>query len=345
MAKKLTAGTNISHRDIITAIRNGEYAPIYLLMGEESYYIDRIANFIADNILTEEEKGFNLITMYCTRETNVADIINSAKKYPMMSKYQILIVKECQNLLKFDDLQFYVQKPLESTILVLCYKNGTVDRRKKTVAMIEKVGVVYESKKLRDGQLPTFIDEYLQRKKVTIEDRARMMLVDSIGSDLNRMASELDKLYVTLPEGVNRITPELIEKNIGISKEFNNFELRNAIIERNVFKANQIINYFNDNPKDNAPVVTIAMLFNFFAGVMQAYYAPVKTEQGLMEQLELRNSWQLRDYQNAMRNYSALKTMQIIGQLRQADAKLKGIEKGSTTDADIMRELIYFILH
>ena len=172
-----------------------------------------------------------------------------------------------------------------------------------------------------------------------------MMLVDSIGSDLNRMASELDKLYVTLPEGVNRITPELIEKNIGISKEFNNFELRNAIIERNVFKANQIINYFNDNPKDNAPVVTIAMLFNFFAGVMQAYYAPVKTEQGLMEQLELRNSWQLRDYQNAMRNYSALKTMQIIGQLRQADAKLKGIEKGSTTDADIMRELIYFILH
>lgn len=345
MAKQTSAGTAISHRDIITAIREGKYAPIYLLMGEESYYIDRLAEYIADNILTEDEKGFNLMTIYCTRETNVGDIINSAKRYPMMSKYQILIVKECQNLLKFDDLQFYAQKPLETTILVLCYKNGTVDRRKKTVALIDKVGVVYESKKLKDGQLPMFIDDYLRRKQVTIEDRARMMLVENIGSDLNRMASELDKLCITLPPGFKRITPELIEKNIGISKEFNQWELRNAIIERNVMKANQIINYFVENPKANPPVMTISMLFNFFANMMQAYYSPVKTEQGIMQHLELRSSWQFRDYQTAMRNYSAMKTMLIIGKLRETDARLKGVEKGNSTDADIMREMVYFILH
>ena len=345
MAKQTSAGAAISHRDIITAIRSQQYAPIYLLMGEESYYIDRIADYIADNILTEEEKGFNLMTIYCTRETNVGDIVNSAKRYPMMSKYQILIVKECQNLLKFDDLQFYAQKPLDTTILVLCYKNGTVDRRKKVVAMIDKVGVGFESKKLKDGMLPSFIDDYLKRKKVSIDDRARMMLVENIGSDLNRLASELDKLCLTVPQDTMRITPELIEKNIGISKDFNQWEFRNAIIEKNVVKANQIINYFVENPKVNPPVMTIAMLFNFFANVMQAYYSPVKTDQGIMQHLELRNSWQFRDYQTAMRNYSAMKTMQIIAKLRETDAKLKGVEKGNVSDADIMRELVYFILH
>lgn len=344
MAKQTTAA-GPTHRDIVNNIRNGNYAPIYLLMGEESYYIDRISEFIADNILTEEEKGFNLMTVYCTRETNVADIVNSAKRYPMMSKYQILIVKECQNLLKFDDLQFYAQKPLETTILVLCYKNGTVDRRKKTVALINKVGVVYESQKLKEGMLPTFIDDYLRRKSVTIDDRARMMLVENIGSDLNRMASELDKLCITLPADSQRITPELIERNIGISKEFNQWEFRNAIISKDVLKANRIINYFVENPKNNPPVMTISMLFNFFANVMQAYYSPVQTEQGIMQHLELRSSWQFRDYQTAMRNFSALKTMQIIGKLRETDARLKGIAKGNATDADLMRELVYFILH
>ena len=190
-----------------------------------------------------------------------------------------------------------------------------------------------------------FIDDYLRRKQVTIEDRARMMLVENIGSDLNRMASELDKLCITLPPGLKRITPELIEKNIGISKEFNQWELRNAIIERNVMKANQIINYFVENPKANPPVMTISMLFNFFANMMQAYYSPVKTTQGIMQHLELRSSWQFRDYQTAMRNYSAMKTMLIIGKLRETDARIKGVEKGNSTDADIMREMVYFILH
>lgn len=346
MAKKSSGGIgNISHRDIITAIRAGQYAPIYLLMGEESYYIDRIAEYISQNILTEEERDFNLTNLYCTRETDVADIINSARRYPMMSKYQILIVKEAQNLLKFDELQYYVENPLQSTILVICYKNGVVDGRKKVVKMIDQVGVVFESKRLKEGMLPTFIDDYLRRKQATIEERAKMMLVESIGSDLNRLASELDKLCITLPPENKHITPELIERNIGISKEFNLWEFRDAIKEHNILKANQILDFFNQNPKDNPHVMTVALLFNFFAGIMQAYYAPNKSEQGLMQHLELKSSWQLRDYQTAMRNYNAMKTMLIIGKLRETDAKLKGIDKGNSTDADIMRELLYFILH
>lgn len=343
MAK--TAAGGITHRDIIMAIRDKKYAPIYLLMGEESYYIDRVADYIADNILTEEQKEFNLLTLYCTRETNVADIVNNAKRYPMGAPYQVVIVKEAQNLSKFDDLQYYAQNPLSSTILVICYKNGKPDGRKKVVTLIDKIGMVFESKRLKEGMLPTFIDDYLRRKQVGIDDQAKMMLAENIGSDLNRLASEMDKLCITLPAGVNRISPELIEKNIGISKEFNQWELRTAIVERNVLKANQIINYLNDNPKVAPPVMILSALFNLFSGVMLAYYAPVKTDQGVMEQLDLRSPWQLREYKAAMFNYTATKTLYIISKIRETDAKLKGVGKGNATDADVMRELIYFILH
>ncbi len=343
MAKKIQQ--TLSHRDILTAIRQKEYVPIYLLMGEESYYIDRISDYIADNVLTEEEKGFNQQVIYCTRETNVADIINSAKRYPMMAEHQVVIVKEAQNLLKIDDISFYAQNPQPSTILVICHKNGTVDRRKKLVSAIEKVGVVFESAKMKEGQLPSFIMDYLQRKNIGIEPGTAQLLVEAIGADLNRMASELDKLALTLPPGLNRVTPELIEKNIGISKEFNNWELRNALVQKDIVKANQIINYFNENPKNNPPIMTLSMLFNFFSNMMMAFYAPDKSEQGLCQHLEFKSPWQLKDYTIAMRNYSAMKTMQVIGKIRESDAKLKGVGKGNTTDADIMKELVYFILH
>lgn len=343
MAKK--AENTVGYRDIINDIIQKKYAPIYLLMGDESYYIDRISEYIADNVLTEEEKGFNQQIIYCTRETKAVDIVNSAKRYPMMSEHQVLIVKEAQNLLNMEALTFYAQKPQKSTVLVICYKHGSIDRRKKVIPAIEKIGVVFESNKLKDSQIPGFIVDYMKRKEVAIDDRAVLMLAESVGSDLNRIAGELDKLCITLPPGFNRITPELVEKNIGISKEFNNWELRNALISKDVFKANQIINYFDENPKSNPPVLTITVLFNFFANLMLAYYAPNKTEQGLCEQLGLRSSWQLRDYTLAMRSYSAMKTMLIIGKIRETDAKLKGVGKGSMEDSDVMRELIYFILH
>ena len=339
------AKANITHREIVELIRRQEYSPVYLLMGEESYYIDRISEYIADNVLTKEEQDFNQTVIYCTRETSVGDIINCARRYPMMAKYQVVIVKEAQNLLKLDELTVYAQNPLQTTILVICYKNGTVDRRKKLVPSIEKVGIVYESKKLKDGMLPQFIADHLRRKQVTIEEKACQVLAESVGADLNRMVGELDKLVLALPAGQNRVTSDLVEQNIGISKEFNMWELRTAIVNKDILKANKILYHFEQNPKSNPPVMIVSMLFNLFATVMQAFYAPNRTEQGLMQHLELRQSWQLREYTTAMNHYNALKTMQIIGKLRETDARLKGINRGNLTDEDIMHELLFYILH
>lgn len=339
------AKANITHREIVEQIRRQEYKPIYLLMGEEAYYIDRISEYIADNVLTKDEQDFNQTIIYCTRETAVADVINCARRYPMMAKHQVVIVKEAQNLLKIDELAVYAQNPMETTILVICYKNGKVDGRKKLIPAVEKVGVVFESPKLKDGMLPQFIADYLRRKQVSIEERACLMMAESVGADLNRMAGELDKLVLALPTGQMRITPDLVEQHVGISKEFNLWELRTAVSNKDVAKVNKIIFYFDQSPKANSPVATVAMLFNFFAQLMLAYYSPDRTERGMMVQLDLRQNWQLREYTTAMRNYTALKTMRIIGKLREADARLKGINRGNLTDADIMHELFFYILH
>jgi DNA polymerase-3 subunit delta len=339
------AKANITHREIVESIRKQEYAPVYLLMGEEPYYIDRVSEYIADNVLTKDEQDFNQTIIYCTRETAVGDIVNCARRYPMMAKYQVVIVKEAQNLLKLDELAVYAQNPLKTTILVICYKNGTVDRRKKLVPAIEKVGVVFESKKLKDGMLPQFIMDYLRRKQVSIEEKACQMLADNVGADLNRLVGELDKLALSLAEGEMRITADLVEKNVGISKEFNMWELRDSVMRKDVLKANKILYHFDQNSKANPPVMVVSMLFNLFALIMQAFYSPDRSEQGLMKHLELRQSWQVRDYMAAMRLYTPMKTMQIIGKLRETDARLKGINRGNLTDADIMHELLFFILH
>lgn len=342
MAKQTST---ITHKDIIDKVRAGSFAPVYLFMGDESYYIDKLSEFIAANAIKEEERDFNQQVIYCTRETSVASIINAARRYPMMAERQLVIVKEVQNLLKFEELAAYVENPVKTTVLVICYKNGSVDRRKKIVASIEKCGIVFESKKLRDNMLPQFIGDYVRRKGITIENQACMMLVEYIGSDLNRLSSELDKLILSLPPGFKQITAALVEKNIGISKEFNNWELRTAIVNKDVLKANRIINYFESNPKANPLMPVLAMLFNFFSNMMLAYYAPDKSPRGMMEQLDMKNDWQLKDYTLAMRHYTAMKTMLIIGKIRETDAKLKGVGKGNLTDGDLMRELIYFILH
>ena len=339
------AKANITHREIVESIRKQEYAPVYLLMGEEPYYIDRVSEYIADNVLTKDEQDFNQTIIYCTRETAVGDIVNCARRYPMMAKYQVVIVKEAQNLLKLDELAIYAQSPLSTTILVICYKNGTVDKRKKLVPAIEKVGVVFESKKLKDGMLPQFIMDYLRRKQVSIEEKACQMLADNVGADLNRLVGELDKLALSLAEGEMRITADLVEKNVGISKEFNMWELRDSVMRKDVLKANKILYHFDQNSKANPPVMVVSMLFNLFALIMQAFYSPDRSEQGLMKHLELRQSWQVRDYMAAMRLYTPMKTMQIIGKLRETDARLKGINRGNLTDADIMHELLFFILH
>jgi DNA polymerase-3 subunit delta len=244
-----------------------------------------------------------------------------------------------------EELSFYLQKPQPATILVICHKHGVIDRRKKLSAEIEKVGVLFESKKVKDGQLPGWIAAYLKRKSVDIEPKAAEMMAEFVGSDLSRMSGELEKLIITLPAGKNRITPEQIERNIGISKDYNNFELKNALLARDVLKANRIIKYFEENPKANPIQVTLAMLFSFYSNLMLAYYAPEKSEQGVAAQLGLRTTWQAREYIQAMRLYSGVKVMQIIGEIRYCDAKSKGVGNSSMSDGELLKELVFKILH
>ena len=313
--------------DILKELRAKQYRPVYYLMGEESYYIDLIADYITDNVLSETEKEFNLTVVYGA-DVDVATIINAAKRYPMMSEHQVVVVKEAQAVRNMEELSYYLQKPLLSTILVICHKHGTLDRRKKLAAEVEKTGVLFESKKIKDAQLPGFIASYMKRKGVDMEPKATSMLADFVGSDLSRLTGELEKLIITLPAGQKRVTPEQIEKNIGISKDYNNFELRSALVEKDILKANKIIKYFEENPN-----------------LMLTYYAPDKSEQGIANMLGLRTPWQARDYMAAMRKYSGVKTMQIVGEIRYADAKSKGVQNSSMTDGDILRELVFKILH
>ena len=339
-----TMAKETTYEVIARDLKNRIYKPVYYLMGEESYYIDKISEYIAQTVLTDEEKEFNLTVVYGS-DTDVATIINAAKRYPMMAERQVVIVKEAQQLKNIEELVYYVQKPLQSTILVLCHKNGTIDRRKKLAAEVEKLGVLFESKKLKEAQLPGFITSYLKRKSVDIEPKASEMMAEFVGADLNRMAGELDKLVITLPQGVTRVSPEQIELNIGVSKDYNNYELRSALVAKDVLKANKIIKYFEENPKTNPIQMTLSVLFGFFSNLMLAYYAPEKTEQGIAAQLGLRSPWQAREYIMAMRQYSGVKVMQIIGEIRYCDARSKGVGNSSLSDGDLLRELIYVILH
>lgn len=338
MAKEIT------YEEIARDLKNRHYKPVYYLMGEEAYYIDRISDYIADTVLNEMEKEFNQTVLY-GMDTDVETVINAARRYPMMSKYQVVIVKEAQHLKQLENLSYYLQKPLESTILVLCHKQGVLDRRKKLAAEIEKVGVLFDSKRIKEAQLPGFITSYLKRRSVEIEPKATEMMAEFVGADLNRMAGELEKLIITLPKGQKRITPEQIERNIGISKDYNNFELRSALIQKDVLKANRIIKYFEENPKTNPLQMTLSVLFNFFANLMLAYYAPDKSEQGIATQLGLRSPWQSREYLTAMRQYTGVKVMNIIGEIRYCDARSKGVGNPSLSNAELLKELVYKILH
>ena len=338
------AKQEITCDDILKELRAKQYRPVYYLMGEEPYYIDLIADYITDNILTETEKEFNLTVVYGA-DVDIATVINAAKRYPMMSEHQVVVVKEAQNIRNMEELSYYLQKPLLSTILVICHKHGVLDRRKKLAAEIEKTGVLFESKKVKDAQLPAFITSYMKRKGIDVEPKATAMLADFVGADLSRLTGELEKLIITLPKGHTRVTPEQIEKNIGISKDYNNFELRSALVEKDVLKANKIIKYFEENPKTNPIQMTLSLLFGFFSNLMLAYYAPEKSEQGIANMLGLRTPWLAKDYLAAMRRYNGVKTMQIIGEIRYADAKSKGVGNPSLSDGDILRELVFKILH
>ncbi len=341
MAKK----DSNQHLAILQDVNNKILKPVYLLMGEESYYIDMICNAIVENALEAHERDFNQTILYGADVDDFAVVVNASKRFPMMAQRQLVVVKEAQNIKGVENLLYYLQKPLMSTVLVICHKNGTL-KNKKVVAGIEQIGVVYESKKLYDNQLPAFVNTYVASKQLTIEPKAASMMADFVGNDLSRLTGELDKLAISLPEGSQRITPEWVERNVGISKDYNNYELLNAIVSRNVLKANQIVQYFERNPKNNPLIVTISVLFNFFSNLMLCYYAADKSEQGIASELGLRSTFQARDYMTALRNYNAFKCIDIIAAIRQYDARSKGIGSGAmSNDGDLLKELVFKIMH
>ena len=334
----------VTYEEIVRSVRAGQFAPVYYLMGEEDYYIDKVSEFIVDSALKEEEKYFNLTVCYGT-DVTVDEVINAAKRFPMMSERQVVLVREAQNLQGKERLSFYLEHPQPSTILVLCHKHGVLDRRKKLAADIQKVGVLFESKKMYENQLPGFVTSYLRRKGVAMEQQAVMMVCESVGSDLSRLSGELDKLILALPKGEIRINSTFVEQHVGISKDFNNFELLAALVAKDVLKVNRIVKYFNDNPKNFSLQLTLSVMFGFFSNLMVAYYAPQRTEEGISVWIE-QPRWQVaRNILPAMQKYSGVKVMQIIGKIRETDAKSKGLGNTIATPGDLLKELTYFILH
>lgn len=337
---------SVSFDAIMRDLQARKFVPVYYLMGDEAYYIDKISDYIADNVLQPEERDFNQTVLFGS-DVSAAQIADAARRYPMMAEYQVVIVKEAQNLKNCDALEKYCKAPMKSTILVMCHKNGTIDGRKREyIKAIQSVGILFESKKLRDRDLPPFIENYLKKHQVSIDPKSTQLIADSIGADLSRLSSELDKLILSLPEQDRRVTPQVVEDQIGVSKDFNAFELRNAIVNRDVFKANQIIKYFDENPKAGNIYSFLPMLFNYFQNLMIAFYAPKRqSQEGVAEWLELRSPWAAKDYMTGMRNYSGMKVMQIISKIRDIDAKSKGLDNPNTPPGELMRELIFYILH
>lgn len=331
-----------TYESILTELKSGVFHPVYYLMGEEGYYTDRITDYIANNVLTDIEQEFNL-TVFYGMDTNIENVISAARRYPMMAEHQVVIVKEAQMIKNIDALVGYIHNPQSSTILVFAHKNGSLDKRKKVASELDKLAVVLDSKKMKEDKLPAFIMGYVREKGLAIDGKAAMMLAESVGVDLSRMASEIDKLAIALTKESKLITPEIVEANIGISKEFNNFELQNAIVNKDIYKANRIINYFAQNPKKNPIQMTLALLFGFFSNLMMAYYAPEKSERGVGDFLGVR--WGIADYIKAMQNYRALHVMEILHLIRLADAQSKGAEGAVVSDGEIMRELLYKIMH
>ncbi|WP_438972088.1 DNA polymerase III subunit delta [Polaribacter sp.] len=329
-------------KNIVSDIKNGAVKPIYFLMGEEPYYIDKISDYIEKNILEESEKGFNLQVMY-GRDVTVDDIVGAAKRYPMMAEKQVIIVKEAQDLSRsIEKLVAYANQPQPTTVLVLNYKYKKLDKRKKLHKAIAKTGLVFESKKLYDNKVADWIRRVLSGKNYQIAPKAAQMLVDFLGTDLSKIANELDKLMLILPKETI-ITDVHIEENIGISKDFNNFELLKAIGDKNVVKANRIINYFVNNPKNNPTVMTISLLNNFFTKLLLFHGLENKSKDAVSRALGV-NIYFVEDYFSASRNYPMRKVAQVIAILRDADVKSKGVG-ANLSQGDILKELIFKILH
>ncbi len=328
---------------IVNDIRAGNLAAIYFLMGEEPYYIDRISEFIENNVLEEEEKGFNQMVFY-GRDVSIEEVISAAKRFPMMAEKHVIIVKEAQDLSRtIEKLVDYVNQPQPSTVLVINYKYKKLDKRKALYKALLKSQVVFESKKLYENQVADWIRRILTGRNYSISPKAAQMLVEFLGTDLSKINNELEKLQLIIPEG-QQITPEAIEENIGISKDFNNFELRKAIGERNKEKAFRIINYFSENPRDNPIVVTVALLYNFFSQLLHYHGLNDKSPRAVASSLKI-NPYFVSEYTTAAKNYPMKKVSGVISVLRDIDVKSKGVGANALPQRDLLNELMVKILN
>lgn len=330
-------------RQLVTDIKNGKLHPIYFLMGEEPYYIDKISKYIESSVLSEEEKGFNQMVLY-GRDVTIEDVIGNAKRFPMMAEHQVVIVKEAQDLSRtIEKLVDYAEQPQPSTILVFNYKYKTIDKRKKLYKTLSKNGVIFESKKLYDNQIGDWIRRVLSGQNYTISPKAAQMLAEFLGTDLSKISNELDKLKIILPEGT-QITPEHIEENIGISKDYNNFELQKAVGAKDVLKANQIIKYFGENPKDNPMVVTVSLLYSFFSKLLHLHGLHDKSPRSVSSALKI-NPYFANEYIAAARNYPMKKVSSVIAILREFDVKSKGVGSNAVSQNDLLKEMMVRIMN
>lgn len=331
---------------LIADLKNRKFAPVYLLHGDESYYIDLVSDYVEQKVLSEAERGFNQTIIYATKETDSVSIISNAKRYPMMSEHQVIIVKEAQNL-DWDKAEAvwaaYFNAPLKSTILVFCYKYKKFDKRKKNYKAIDKIGIVLESNKIYDNKIAPWIADYIKSSGYKIRPEASALMGEYLGNDLSKVVNELEKLLINVPKE-REITITDIQDNIGISKDFNVFELNKALSFRDVVKANQIIDYFAANPKSNPMPVILGSLASYFIKVLKCHYAPDKS-QATIAKIAGVHTFFAGEYSSAMKHYNRWKTFQIIGYLRDYDLKSKGVNSVNTDTGALMKELIYKIMH
>ncbi len=328
---------------IMRDVSAGQIAPIYYLMGAESYYIDKLESFLVSKLLQPEERDFNLITILGS-DVEIDNLMAMARNYPMGAQYMVIVVKEAQNVENLERLEFYLKQPQPQTVLIFSHKNGTLDGRTKITGLIRKTGVVFESPKLYDNQIPTFVSQYVREKGAVITSEAAQIMADSIGADLSRVASEADKLILSLPEGNKKIDRDMVLSNIGMSKEFNVYELLDALGQKNALKVNLIQKYFDSNAKAYPIQRTLPLIFRYFSSLMLAYYAPDRTPRGIATWLG-QSEWQVqKNVIPAMQYYNATKVMHIISAIRRTDARSKGVDNPFTSPADLMRELFAFIL-
>ncbi|MBO4307535.1 MAG: DNA polymerase III subunit delta [Bacteroidales bacterium] len=333
----------ITEKQLVSDLKAGKFAPVYLLTGDENYYIDQVSDFFEKNIIASDFVDFDRTIVY-GGETDMLTVISLAQRFPMMSPVQLVLVKEAQNIAtkEWDHLAAYLNNPQPTTVLVFCYRHKKLDKRTKGYKAIEKNGVVYEKKKLYDNQIPDWIDHVVTQHGFSITQKGAVLIAESIGNDLGKIANELSKIFISLPKG-SLINDDVIEQNIGISKDYNIFELQTALGRRDVLQCNKIVNYFAANPKDNPIQAILPNLYSFFIKVMLYHQEPDKSKAAALLKV---NPFFMKDYETAARNYTLGKLASCIGYLHDADLRSKGVRNnGTVSDGEILKELVFKIIH